>query len=163
MKNVLVVGSINIDLVMNTERVAKVGETVRGTAFNTFAGGKGANQAVAAARLGANVKMLGAVGNDVYGDTLLDGMQKDGIENSFGKIQSSVCSKIDTEAYLCQKIGSYLRVEFLFGENIHVEKTGVLKNVGKDFLVLTESGTDTEIVCSAKNIKFINIYNINKG
>ena len=90
-------------------------------------------------------------------------MQKDGIENSFGKIQSSVCSKIDTEAYLCQKVGSYLRVEFLFGENIHVEKTGVLKNVGKDFLVLTESGTDTEIVCSAKNIKFINIYNINKG
>ena len=82
MKNILVVGSINIDLVMNTERIAKVGETVRGTSFNTFAGGKGANQAVAAARLGANVKMLGAVGNDVYGDTLLDGMQKDGIDVS---------------------------------------------------------------------------------
>lgn len=82
MKNILVVGSINIDLVMNTERIAKVGETVRGTSFNTFAGGKGANQAVAAARLGANVKMLGAVGNDAYGNVLIEGMQKDGIDTS---------------------------------------------------------------------------------
>lgn len=82
MKNILVVGSINIDLVMNTERIAKVGETVRGTSFNNFAGGKGANQAVAAARLGANVKMLGAVGNDAYGNVLIEGMQKDGIDTS---------------------------------------------------------------------------------
>ena len=71
-----------MDLVMNTERVAKVGETVRGTSFNTFAGGKGANQAVAAARLGANVKMLGAVGNDAYGNVLIDGMNKDGVDTS---------------------------------------------------------------------------------
>lgn len=82
MKNILVVGSINIDLVMNTERVARVGETVRGTSFNTIAGGKGANQAVAAARLGAKVKMLGAVGNDAYGNVLVEGMQKDGIDVS---------------------------------------------------------------------------------
>lgn len=82
MKKVLVVGSINVDLVMTTDRVARVGETVRGTDFKTVAGGKGANQAVAAARLGANVKMLGAVGNDSYADLMLDGLKKDGIDTS---------------------------------------------------------------------------------
>ena len=82
MKKVLIVGSINVDLVMTTERVAKVGETVRGTDFKTVAGGKGANQAVAAARLGAKVKMLGAVGNDGYADMMLDGLEKDGIDTS---------------------------------------------------------------------------------
>lgn len=82
MKKIAVVGSINVDLVMTTERVAKVGETVRGTDFKTVAGGKGANQAVAAARLGAEVKMLGAVGNDSYADLMLDGLEKDGVDTS---------------------------------------------------------------------------------
>ena len=82
MKKIVVVGSINVDLVMTTERVARVGETVRGTDFKTVAGGKGANQAVAAARLGAEVKMLGAVGNDSYADLMLDGLKKDGIDTS---------------------------------------------------------------------------------
>ncbi len=71
------------------------------------------------------------------------------------------CGKSEVSSYLCQNIGSYAKVEFLFGENVHIEKTGVMENVGKDFIVLSETGTGTKIVSSLKNIKFINIYNIN--
>lgn len=66
MPNIAVVGSISMDLVAVSKR-PKAGETVIGEAFHTIPGGKGANQAVAAARLGANVAMIGAVGNDNYG------------------------------------------------------------------------------------------------
>ncbi|WP_074593790.1 ribokinase [Bacillus cereus] len=67
MPNIAVVGSISMDLVAVSKRRPKAGETVIGEEFHTIPGGKGANQAVAAARLGANVAMVGAVGNDDYG------------------------------------------------------------------------------------------------
>lgn len=75
-------------------------------------------------------------------------------------IHNRKCSYVSVTDYLCDKTGNYARVEFMFGENTHIEKTGVLESVGKDFVVLTEAGTGSHIVCSAKNIKFINIYNI---
>ncbi len=92
-------------------------------------------------------------------------MQEDRLrpQNSLGNLQSPICTKTDVASYLCQKVGRYARVEFLFGENTHVEKTGILESVGKDFIVLTESGTGSQVVCSSKNIKFINIYNLNNG
>jgi ribokinase len=67
MPNIAVVGSISMDLVAVSKKRPKAGETVIGETFHTVPGGKGANQAVAAARLGANVAMVGAVGNDDYG------------------------------------------------------------------------------------------------
>lgn len=70
MSKVLVAGSINMDLVATTARFPQPGETVPGTTFNTFPGGKGANQAVAAARLGGSVEMIGKVGNDGFGAEL---------------------------------------------------------------------------------------------
>ncbi len=69
-----VVGSINLDLVLQVERLPRPGETVSGTGFNRFAGGKGANQAVAAARLGADVTLVGAVGDDAFADEALTGL-----------------------------------------------------------------------------------------
>jgi hypothetical protein len=72
------------------------------------------------------------------------------------------CNKANVSDYLCEKKGSYAKVEFMFGENIHVEKNGILENVGKDFLVLKEVGTGTQVVCSVKNIKFINIYEVKR-
>lgn len=80
-----------------------------------------------------------------------------------GFIEKHECNKSDVTSYLCQSVGSYARIEFLFGENTHIEKTGVLENVGKDFIVLTEAGTGTQIVSSLKNIKFINLYRVNNG
>lgn len=73
------------------------------------------------------------------------------------------CGMNSASSYLCQRIGNYAKVEFLFGENTHIEKTGILDSVGKDFIVLTEAGTGTQVLCSVKNIKFINIYNVNNG
>jgi ribokinase len=80
MVKVCVVGSLNMDLVVKAPRTPRIGETVTGGTFGMFPGGKGANQAVAAARLGAQVAMVGAVGGDAFGRQLLDGLRRDGID-----------------------------------------------------------------------------------
>lgn len=79
MAKILVVGSINLDLVIRSPHIPGPGETVLGTDFGTFPGGKGANQAVAAARQGADVTFLGRVGKDEFGKQLLDGLKAEGI------------------------------------------------------------------------------------
>lgn len=78
-KNITVVGSINMDLVTSTNRVPVMGETVMGESFHTTPGGKGANQAVAAARLGADTTMIGCVGNDSFGNDLLNHLKNEGV------------------------------------------------------------------------------------
>lgn len=80
MNSVLVIGSINMDLVVETDSFPAPGETVLGRRFTSFAGGKGANQAVAAARLGAKVTMVGCVGDDAFGAELLAGLKAEGID-----------------------------------------------------------------------------------
>jgi ribokinase len=75
-----VVGSINLDLVARVEQLPRPGETISGTAFERFPGGKGANQAVAAARLGARVRLFGAVGVDPLADEALAGLVAAGVE-----------------------------------------------------------------------------------
>jgi len=77
-----VVGSLNTDLVIKAPRLPEVGETVTGGEFSTYPGGKGANQAVAAARLGASVAMVGAVGPDDFGRQLREGLTRDGIDTA---------------------------------------------------------------------------------
>ncbi|ROM91156.1 ribokinase [Pseudomonas brassicacearum] len=67
---VVVVGSLNMDLVTRAQRLPHAGETLHGESFATVSGGKGANQAVASARLGAQVSMIGCVGDDAYGEEL---------------------------------------------------------------------------------------------
>jgi ribokinase len=71
---IIVLGSINMDLVVHTPRLPKPGETLTGTSFHTTPGGKGANQAVACARLGAVTRMIGRVGGDVFGNALIDNL-----------------------------------------------------------------------------------------
>lgn len=80
--SILVVGSLNMDLVVHAPRYPAPGETVIGSTFQTFPGGKGANQAVAAARLGAQVVMIGRVGEDDFGDSLIETMMADGVDTS---------------------------------------------------------------------------------
>jgi len=77
---IVVLGGINMDLIGVASRVPSPGETVVGERFYTAPGGKGANQAVAAARLGANVRMVGRVGADTFGPTLLDGLRGYGVD-----------------------------------------------------------------------------------
>lgn len=80
MARVLVVGSINMDLVVQTDTFPRLGETLFGNRFATYPGGKGANQAVAAARLGAQVTMIGRVGRDAFGAQLKTVLQQEGID-----------------------------------------------------------------------------------
>ena len=77
---IVVFGGINMDLVGTTRRMPMAGETVFGDSFHTAPGGKGANQAMAAARLGADVRMVGRVGADDFGPTLIDGVRREGID-----------------------------------------------------------------------------------
>jgi len=81
-KPIVVVGSINMDLVTRTPRIPLAGQTLIGSDFATTPGGKGANQAVAAARLGYPVRMVGAVGDDVFGQALLDNLTGAGVDTS---------------------------------------------------------------------------------
>lgn len=82
MGRVVVIGSINVDLVVAADHLPQPGETVLGSAFARHFGGKGANQAVAAARAGASVIMLGAVGQDPDGDASLAALEAEGIDVS---------------------------------------------------------------------------------
>jgi len=77
---VVVVGSLNMDLVARAERLPRAGETLAGESFFTVPGGKGANQAVAAARLGAGVAMVGSVGDDAYGEQLRKALEVENID-----------------------------------------------------------------------------------
>ncbi|PCG20113.1 ribokinase [Brachyspira sp. G79] len=78
-KSILVIGSINKDLVVNTERFPEAGETILGNSFTTNNGGKGANQACAIGKLGGNVSILGVVGNDNFGKDLSDALSSNNV------------------------------------------------------------------------------------
>lgn len=87
---VVVVGSLNMDLVTRASRLPRAGETLVGQSFATVPGGKGANQAVASARLGADVAMIGCVGSDAYGAQLRDALLVEGVDcQAVSEVQGS--------------------------------------------------------------------------
>jgi ribokinase len=86
-KPIVVVGSINADLVATVEHIPLAGETISGSSFQIHPGGKGANQAVAVARLGYPVKMIGRLGTDVYGQQLRSHLQTAGVDT--GRVLST--------------------------------------------------------------------------
>jgi ribokinase len=77
--DVMVVGSLSMDLVLQVPRLPKIGETLAGKSFDTFVGGKGNNQALAAARAGAKTAMLGKLGGDAYGEIVLQSLKENGV------------------------------------------------------------------------------------
>ena len=79
---IIVFGSINMDLVIYSDKQPAKGETIFGNSFETFQGGKGANQAVAISKLGSPVSLIGQVGNDVFGDKLLDVLNSEQVDIS---------------------------------------------------------------------------------
>ena len=88
-KVIVVVGSLNTDFVVTLDSFPQAGETVLGETFEQFPGGKGLNQAVASSRWGANVAMIGAVGNDSFGDALLATLATEAITSHVEKITES--------------------------------------------------------------------------
>ncbi len=91
---ILVVGSFVMDLIVSTEKFPNSGETFLGKTFRTAPGGKGANQAVQAARLGADVTMVGKVGNDDFGRTLINSCLESGINTQFISTDKEVSSGV---------------------------------------------------------------------
>lgn len=87
MKNICVIGSLNMDLVVNVDTMPKPGQTIIGSSFKEVPGGKGANQAVAMARLNGNVSMIGKVGEDGFGQTLINSLKNDKVDTTY--IQTS--------------------------------------------------------------------------
>lgn len=89
-----VLGSINMDMTVTADRIPLKGETIKGNDISYIPGGKGANQAVAAARLGGNVEMFGCVGNDDAGRALLDNLRNEGIQTGNIKVADGVSTGI---------------------------------------------------------------------
>jgi ribokinase len=94
--NILVIGSATIDLTMKVERIPHPGETVLGGSFSTAPGGKGANQAVAAARFGANVVFVGCLGDDSYGREALENYRREGIDASHVRLVRDATTAVAT-------------------------------------------------------------------
>ena len=82
MARIVVLGSLNLDLVVTVPRLPQPGETVLGQQLSQYPGGKGANQAVAAARLGGQVALVGRVGNDSFGASLITNLESNGVDAS---------------------------------------------------------------------------------
>ena len=89
MNNICILGSLNMDLVMNVDKMVVVGETILAKSFKKISGGKGANQAVAASRLGAKVSMIGKLGNDDNGHEIYKCLQSDNV-NTQNILQDNV-------------------------------------------------------------------------
>lgn len=94
MKKLCVIGSLNTDLVAIVDSFPKPGETVSGREFGTFLGGKGANQAVAAGRLGADIRMVGKVGDDFYGQQYITALKNNGVDAQAVGTETGVSSGI---------------------------------------------------------------------
>lgn len=91
---IVVVGSLNMDLVLDVARVPAAGETLSGRTFKLVPGGKGANQAVACARLGGRVAMIGRVGADEFGGQLRRGLQQDGVAIDHVSVDSAASTGV---------------------------------------------------------------------
>lgn len=94
MKKLCVIGSLNMDLVTTVDKFPKPGETIFGDTFQTFTGGKGANQAVALGRLGADVLMVGKIGNDIYGTKYLEVLKNNKVRQDAVHIENGMSSGV---------------------------------------------------------------------
>lgn len=91
---IVVIGSANMDLVMQTDRIPKIGETVHGGGFFLSAGGKGANQAVACSRMGAETWMMAKVGEDIFGQSLIDSLTRFGVRTDYMAAEPNVSTGV---------------------------------------------------------------------
>jgi len=91
---IFVIGSMNMDMVMRTSRMPDAGETIVGEGFFLSPGGKGANQAVACAKMGADTWLIGKVGDDLFGRSLLENLRNYGVSTKYVKIEPNVTTGV---------------------------------------------------------------------
>jgi ribokinase len=132
---ITIVGSLNMDLVIRSPRIPQPGETIIGSEFQTIPGGKGANQAVAAARLGGKVTMVGKVGEDTFADVLLENLVSAEIDASFVQRDGQAAS------------GVALIVVDDHGENIIVVASGAnMRMTEKDVEAAEAAIVDSDVL-----------------
>lgn len=121
---ITVIGSLNMDLVVQSSRLPESGETVMGEKLKYLPGGKGANQALAASRLGAEVTMIGAVGDDPYGDKLIEMLEEDNINtNCIKRVQGE-----SSGVAIIFLDGKDNRIIVIQGANAHCKKEDIDAN-----------------------------------
>lgn len=145
MSKIVVVGSSNTDMVVKTARFPSPGETIIGGDFFMFPGGKGANQAVAAARLGGEVDFICSVGDDVFGQNALEGYKNDGINVKESKINEGVASGV---ALITVNKEGENEIVVASGANalLSPEHLGICQNIAEADIILTQLETPIESV-----------------
>ncbi|WP_156290964.1 ribokinase [Oceanobacillus salinisoli] len=131
---VAIIGSINMDLVTGVSRIPSLGETIIGDSFTTNPGGKGANQAVACSRLGAEVTIYGCVGNDDYGKRLMQNLERENVSTSSIQVIDNVPTGIasitikvgDNSIIVVPGANSYLTPEFIRSQESSLKKADVI-------------------------------------
>lgn len=117
---ILVVGSLVMDLIVSTKKFPELGETVIGTSFATAPGGKGANQAVQAARLGAEVTMVGKLGNDSNGDELIKSLTESGVNVTNIKRTDKAPTAVGNVQLQVNEKGTDNRIIVVLGANFEI-------------------------------------------
>jgi len=114
---IFVVGSANMDMVLRVPRFPHAGETLAGSDLNLFPGGKGANQACAAARLGGDVRIVGCVGSDVFGAQLLASLREAGVDISRVRTLSRATG-CAPRRHWCNPTSHYSEAELRLGRKV---------------------------------------------
>ncbi len=127
MKKLCVIGSLNTDLVTVIDRFPRPGETLEGKDFATYPGGKGANQAVALGKLGADVQMLGKLGDDLYGRQYLKVLEKAGVGSLGIEIENATASGI---AVIEVEVSGENRIIIIPGANGKVDRGFIDNRLG---------------------------------
>lgn len=154
MNRIIVLGSLNIDMVIQTNKMPEIGQTVLGETFDYFLGGKGANQAVAAAKAGANVKMVGKIGDDTFGKKILNHLVEDHIDVEDVQVVPNLFTGLAT----IYKLPEDNAIVVIPGANMALESDDLLclkqKKKGTDDVLLTQLEIPIEVVGEAlKNAK----------
>lgn len=143
-----VVGSINMDMILTADRIPDVGENLQGNSYSYANGGKGANQATALARLGAEVKMIGKVGNDANGKKLIENLEANNIDASGVSEEGSVTG---LAAILIDKDGRN-RIIVYEGANSEIDAQEAINSINDDTqLLLIQFETSEDVVTAVVN------------
>ena len=151
MKTIYVIGSLNMDVSIKTKRFPEVGETIEGSDFVTHSGGKGLNQAIACSKLGGRVKMLGAVGDDIYGRHMVMTLGHWDIDKTNVKIVPDV----STGVAMVVVSGTDNKIILDLGANLKVEKADVdkfLKTAASGDILLCQLETPLEVIGHALKV-----------
>ena len=141
---ILLIGSINMDLVVNLNRMPTQGETVFGKSYAFIPGGKGANQGVAAARLGADVCFLGKIGDDANGKKMMQVFQDDGIDTSMIEIDKTAHTGL---AVIPVEADGQNRIIVISGANMQITKKQIVQALTQTFdMILIGLEVPLEIV-----------------